>query len=340
MDVVLAVGGQIVVDNQRDLLDIDATGEQVSGNEDTRRAGTELLHDNITLGLFHVTVHGGDSEVTGSELVGKPVDLSAGVAEDDGLGDGDSLVEIRKRVELPLLLLNSNVELLDTLEGELLLLDQDTDGVPHELGGHLQNILGHGSGEQSDLGGLGKELEDVVDLLGETTLVLLAPPRKSIEDETYRKHLISLIQNEQLHVVGLQDAALDHVVNTTGGTDNDLRAVTESGHVLADVGATNAGMALNAHEVTDGDNDLLDLLGQLTSRSKDESLARLQVGVDLLESSNRESGSLSGTRLGLSDNIIAYTAFSLEPDREGQENLPLMMGMMARCWIAEGRSKP
>lgn len=125
---------------------------------------------NIPLALLHVTVHGGDSEVTSSELVGEPVDLSAGVAEDDGLGDGDGLVEIGQGVELPLLLLNGNVELLDTLKGKLLLLDQDADGVAHELGGDLEDVLGHGGGQEGNLGGLGEQLEDVVDLLGETAL--------------------------------------------------------------------------------------------------------------------------------------------------------------------------
>lgn len=170
VDVVLTVGRQVVVDDQRDLLDVDTTGQEVSGNQDPRGAGAELLHDNVTLALLHVTVHSRDSEVTGSELVGKPVDLSAGVAEDNGLGDGDGLVEIRQGVELPLLLLDGDVELLDTLQGKLLLLDQDTDGVAHELGGDLQDVLGHGGRQQGDLGRLGEQLEDVVDLLGETTL--------------------------------------------------------------------------------------------------------------------------------------------------------------------------
>lgn len=170
MDVVLTVGGQVVVDDQGNLLDVDTTGQQVSGDQDTRRTGTELLHDNVTLGLFHISVHGRDSEVTGSELVGEPVDLAAGVAEDDGLGDGDGLIKIGEGVKLPLFLLNGNVELLDTFEGELVLLDKDTDGVAHELGGDLEDVLGHGGGEKDNLGGLGEELEDVVDLLGETTL--------------------------------------------------------------------------------------------------------------------------------------------------------------------------
>ena len=308
VNVVLTVGGQVIVDDQRDLLDINTTGKKISGNQDTGRSRTEFLHDNITLGLLHVTVHGRDSEVTSSELVSEPVDLSAGVAEDDSLGDGDSLIEIREGVKLPLLLLNSDVELLDTFEGKLLLLDQDTDGVTHELGGDLQDVLGHGSRQQGDLGGLRKELEDVIDLLSETTLVPLAPILHGrVEIQTYRKHLISLIQNEQLHVVGLQDTALDHILNTTGGTDDDVRAIAEGGHVLTDVSTTNTGMALDAHEVTNGDNDLLDLLSQLTGRSKDKRLASLQVGVDLLQSSDREGSSLSGTRLGLSNDIVAYS---------------------------------
>lgn len=124
------------------------------------------------------------------------------------------------------------------------------------------------------------------------------------KERTYRKHLISLVEDEQLHGVGTQDTTLDHIVNTAGGTDNDLGTLTEGSHVLTDVGTTDAGVALNAHEVTNGNNDLLDLLGQLTGGSKDQSLAGLNIGVDLLESGNGEGGSLSGTRLGLSDDIV------------------------------------
>merc|ERR1711939_535801 len=110
VDVVLAVGRQIIVDDQGDLLNVDATSQKIGGDQDTRRTRTELLHDDITLSLLHVTVHGRDGEVTSSQLVGEPVDLSASVAEDDSLGDGDGLVQIGKGIELPLLLLHRNVE--------------------------------------------------------------------------------------------------------------------------------------------------------------------------------------------------------------------------------------
>jgi hypothetical protein len=326
VDVVLAVSGEIVVDDQRDLLDINTTGQKIGGDQDTRRAGTELLHDDITLGLVHVSVHGRDGEVTGSELVGEPVDLSARVAEDDGLGDGDGLVQVREGVELPLLLLDGNVELLDTFEGKLVLLDEDTDGVTHELGGDLEDVLGHGGGQKDNLGRLGKELEDVVDLLGETA----------------RQHLIGLVEDKHLHRVGLEDTALDHVVDTAGGTDNDLGTVLEGLHVVTDAGTANTGVALDVHKVTDGDDDLLDLLGKLASGGEDEGLAGLDVGVELLEDRDGEGGRLSGTRLGLSNHVVAWTAESKRRVEalKGQKDLPLMTGMMARCWMAEGRSKP
>lgn len=94
-------------------------------------------------------------------------------------------------------------------------------------------------------------------------------------------------------------------MDTTRRSDNDLGAVLESLHVITDAGATNAGVALNVHEVTNGNNDLLDLLSKLTGGSKDQSLALLDSGVDLLKSRNGESSSLASTRLGLSNDIVA-----------------------------------
>jgi hypothetical protein len=294
MDVVLTVGGKVVVDDEGNLLDVDTTGEEVSGDEDTGRSRAELLHDNITLGLVHVTVHGGDGEVTSSELVGEPVDLPAGVAEDDSLGNGDGLVQVGESVELPILLLNGNVELLDTFEGKLILLDEDTDGVTHELGGDLEDVLGHGGGEEDDLGGLGQELEDVVDLLSETA----------------GQHLVGLVENEHLHVVGLQDTALDHVLDTAGSADDDVGAVLEGLHVITDAGTANAGVALDVHEVTDGDNDLLDLLGKLAGGGENERLAGLDAGVDLLEGGDGEGSRFTGTGLGLRNDIVALGSVS------------------------------
>jgi hypothetical protein len=289
MDVVLTVGREIIVDDQRDLLDVDATGEKIRSDQDTGRAGAELLHNDITLGLVHVAVHGGDGEVTSSKFVREPVDLSASVAEDDGLGNGDGLVQIGKSIELPVFLLDSNVKLLDAFKREFGLLDENADGVTHELGGNLEHILGHGGREKDDLGRLRQELEDVVDLLGETT----------------RQHLVGLVKNEHLHAIGLEDTTLDHVLDTAGCADNNLRAILEGLHVITNAGAANAGVALNIHEVTNSNDDLLNLLGQLAGWGEDESLAGLERGIDFLEDGNGEGGGLASSGLRLRNNVVA-----------------------------------
>ena len=54
MDVVLTVRGQVVVDHQRHLLHVDASRQQIGGDEDTGGAGAELSHDQITFTLVHV----------------------------------------------------------------------------------------------------------------------------------------------------------------------------------------------------------------------------------------------------------------------------------------------
>lgn len=289
VDVVLLAQWQVVVDDQGDLLDIDTSGQEVRGDQDTGRAGSELSHDDLTLSLVHVTVHGRDGELSLVQLVGEPVDLPSGVAEDDGLSNGDSLVQVAEGVELPVLLVDGDVELLDTFQGQLITLDQNPDGVTHELLGDLEDVLWHGGGQEDDLCVLGQELEDLVHLVLETT----------------RQHLVSLVKAEHLEVVSSEGASVDHVVDSSWGTDDDLAAVLELGHVLSDVGTSNAGVAVDLHVVAQRNDDLLDLLGEFTSGGEDEGLDVLVGWVDALKNGNGEGGSLSGTGLSLGNDVVA-----------------------------------
>jgi len=62
-------------------------------------------------------------------------------------------------------------------------------------------------------------------------------------------------------------------------------------------------VALNVHKVTEGEDDLLDLLGELTGGGEDEGLALAERGVDALEDRDGKGGGLAGTRLGLGDHV-------------------------------------
>merc|ERR1719410_3325673 len=90
VDIVLAIGGEIVVNNQGYLLHVNTTGEQVCGDEHTRGTRSELSHDKITLALVHISVHCRHGKVTALHLLRQPVDLPPSVAVDDCLSNCES----------------------------------------------------------------------------------------------------------------------------------------------------------------------------------------------------------------------------------------------------------
>jgi len=72
-------------------------------------------------------------------------------------------------------------------------------------------------------------------------------------------------------------------MDTTGRANHDLRTFLKGLHILAHAGTANAGVALDVHEIANGDNNLLDLLGQLTRGSENQGLTLLDSRIDFLE---------------------------------------------------------
>lgn len=190
-------------------------------------------------------------------LLRQPIHLPASVTENDGLGDRDRLVEIAQSIQLPFLLLDGNVELLDTFQGQFVPLDQNPNWIPHKLFGHLEHIGGHGGRKKNDLGILREELEDLIDLVLETT----------------GQHFIGFIKTENLNGIGPEGPAVDHIKDTTRSAHNDVNTLLQLSHILTDIGTTDTTVAFNVHIVAESDDDFLNLLGKLTGRCEDESLS-------------------------------------------------------------------
>jgi len=87
MNIFFFSDGEIVVNDQVDLLDINTSSKQISGNEDSGASSSEFFHDEISLGLFHVSVHRRDNEVLFLKLLGKLIDSLFGVAINNALLD-------------------------------------------------------------------------------------------------------------------------------------------------------------------------------------------------------------------------------------------------------------
>jgi len=178
--------------------------------------------------------------------------------------------------------------LLDTFQSQLIPLHKNLDRLPHEFLRHLQHVGRHSSREKDDLSVLRQQLEHLVNLVLEPA----------------GQHLISFIETEYLDIVSPKRSAVDHVIHPARGTDNDLDTLLELRHVLADISAADAGVALDVHVVTESDDDFLDLLSQLASGRENEGLSALDGQVYLLEDGDGECGCLSSAGLGLSDDIV------------------------------------
>mmetsp|Transcript_20120 Transcript_20120/g.44381 ORF Transcript_20120/g.44381 Transcript_20120/m.44381 type:complete len:227 (+) Transcript_20120:61-741(+) len=169
MEVVLHVCRKVIVDDERHLLHIDSASEQIGRNEHSGGTRAKLTHHQIALFLVKISMHAGHCEVAFHQLVLQEVDLASCVTVNDGLSDGQCLVKVTESVHFPFLFLNCHIELPDTFQGQFILLHQNAHGISHKLGGHVQDLWCHGGREKTYLNIWRKALENVVDLVLETT---------------------------------------------------------------------------------------------------------------------------------------------------------------------------
>lgn len=168
------------------MLYIETSSPKISGNEYPRVALPELAHNSIPLLLVHISVHAGDSEVVLNHLLGKPLDLCLRIAEDDCLGYCQTVIEVTKGIEFPLLLVNRNEELLYPLQRQLVTLYQDLYRIVHELTTHLQDLLRQSRAYDYSLSLEGQKSKNLMYLVSKSFLSLRA----------LLEHLICLVENE------------------------------------------------------------------------------------------------------------------------------------------------
>mmetsp|Transcript_14190 Transcript_14190/g.40226 ORF Transcript_14190/g.40226 Transcript_14190/m.40226 type:complete len:388 (-) Transcript_14190:270-1433(-) len=290
VDVELPVHRQVVVDHQGHLLHVQPSCPNIRSNENPRRPAPKIRHDQVPLLLRHVSVHGRNREVVRPHLLSEPLDLLPLVAKYDGLSDGQRVVQVAQRIKLPFLPLNSNEELLDSLEGQLVPLHQNPQRIRHELLRHLQDVLGQGGRHQDDLRLRRKVAINVEDLLLETSV----------------KHLVRLVQDQELDLPGPQGPSLDHVKKPSGGSTHDVNAVIKFSDVFADRFASDTAVRLNVHEVSDSKDNLIRLGRQLSRGRNDKSLHLPSLRVDILTDGQGYHRSLSCTTLSLCNHVSPF----------------------------------
>jgi len=140
MEVGIGIARHVVINDNVDLLDVDATAENFGGNEDAVLQVLEAIVDLDALLLSEVTVHG----LGGKGLLVEDLGQLYGVG--DGLNKDDDLVKIERinqigQLGVLFVLLELHVVLLKTMEGQLaFVLDKNFGGVAHELPAGELNI--------------------------------------------------------------------------------------------------------------------------------------------------------------------------------------------------------
>ena len=225
VDVLGGVGRQVVVDDQVDLLDVDSSADQVGSDQNSGRPRPELLHDVDSLAHLHITVNGRDHKLVLLKFFGQFIDSLLLVGEDNALSDDHALVKLDQGSEFLAVLFHRDVELLDTIQGQLFVLDQNLDWVLHELVGHLDDVHRHGGREEAHLNVRGQVSENQFDVL----------------DEPSVKHLVGLVQNDDLQEICLQAFLVDHVFDSSRSSHNHLHSsFPQDSSVFLGVGASDA----------------------------------------------------------------------------------------------------
>jgi len=289
VNVVLLLDGELIVDNETNLLDINTSSEQVGGDKNTDGSLSELLHDDVSLNLVHLSVHDGDSKFFFSHSLLEFLDSLFGVTVNESLVDIQVSVKVEEHIHLPLFLLDSDVVLSDTFKSKVFRLNENLCGVSHEMLGKLEDVLGKGSREKGDLDISGKVLENVLNLLLETS----------------REHLIGFIEDEKLEVVSLHETSLHHVHNSSRGSNNDVDSSLENSNVFADNGSSNTGVDLDVGEFTNRVNDVSNLHRKLTGGCDNKGLTVVGSSVNRLEDTDSECTSLTSSGLSLSNSVLA-----------------------------------
>ena len=114
-------------------------------------------------------------------------------------------------------------------------------------------------------------------------------------DEALVQHFIGLIDDKNFDIASTKMISMEHVQHTTGSAADALNTEVPPLDVGADLSAADAGVTLDLEILTDGEHNLLGLLGELTGGGQDDGLGLHDCVVDASQNTDAEHTGLSGT---------------------------------------------
>lgn len=143
-----------IVDDQRNGGNIDTTGKNIGGDQNLGLAVSESVDDGITLGSLDTTGQRCNGMALGNHASLNLRSRLASSDEDDGRADSQEAIKLHQGGVLLLVTAAVHVDLFDTLDSQLLVLEGDFVCVWSKLGRIAVDMGGECSREEDDLSGL------------------------------------------------------------------------------------------------------------------------------------------------------------------------------------------
>ena len=298
----LLILGALVVDDVRDIVNVDATRGDVGGDQHVDLARAECAKRLLARTLAKIAVHGTHGEAALGEFIARLLRATLGLGEHHREFAAIGLQDARKKFDL-VHGVHAPHMLLDRIDRGVVvagIAGANVRGVRHVATREIDDLPGHRCGEQHRLALVGDHRHDAL----------------NVGQEAHVEHLVGLVEHQHAHVRQVHVAAVGEIDDAPGCADDhidalgqclDLRFVCatavdgEHAKAFEATGALEVGGHLQTEFAGGADDKSLRLAGGSTEGV----VAGGAGGVKALKQRDAEAERLTGARLGLADDVVA-----------------------------------
>ena len=226
MDVGFGHLRQVVVEYVAQLLDIDAPGGDIGGDQHRNFVFLKLLQGGLPGRLGFIPMDGQRRDTLPGQLLDHPVGAVLGAGKHQGGGRVDLLEQVGEQLPFlrPLDKINALVNLLHRCgrRGH-----RNGEGIVHHRLGQLGNLRRHGGGEKQVLAFFRQMADDPAHVM----------------NKAHVQHTIGLVEDENFHMPQLDVSLTDQVVEPAWCGHQDVDALAQCFHLgILSHAAVNDGM--------------------------------------------------------------------------------------------------
>ncbi len=289
MNVVLRHVGQLVVDDVRQLFDIESARRDFRSDQSNDLVVLEVGQRPYAGTLTLVAVNGGRADAAAFQLLREAVRAVLGAGEHQHLVPVPLFDQMRQ--QMPLVLLGDFVHrLVDTVGRRVARGNLDRHRIAQEAVRELPNLFGIRRGEHQILPLRRQQFQDLADRA----------------NEAHVQHAIGFVQHEDANAAQIQDALLGKIQQPAGCGDQQIAAAAQGIDLRVDADTAEHHDRAQTHVLPVVDRALGDLGSQLPGRSQNQRAWQAALGAaELLQDRQYESGGFAGAGLGLCEDVAA-----------------------------------